>query len=150
MNVLFVCTGNTCRSPMAEHLFRRMLADAGRTEVKVRSAGIAPAMSLGLPMEAASALAEEGVRNVSHRPSGLDRAAVEWADLILAMERAHRDAIVGRYPAAAAKTFLLKAHAGIAGEESIADPFGGSADEYRAALAEIKTALGAIVRNWTH
>jgi len=135
---------------MAEHLFRRMLADAGKADVSVRSAGIAPALSLDLPEEAAVALAEEGVRDVTHRPAGVGRETVDWADLILTMERSHRAAILAGFPDAASKTFLLKSYARVAGADGIADPYGGTQDEYRAALAEIKTALTAVIRNWTH
>ncbi len=134
---------------MAEHLFRKLIADAGLTGVEVRSAGISPAMGLALPVEAVAALAAEDVFDVHHRPSGLDRETVEWADLILAMERFHSDVIVTRFPDAAKRTEILKIFAGTAMDrDGITDPYGGTDADYCAVMAEIKTALLAIIRNW--
>jgi protein-tyrosine phosphatase len=148
VNVLFVCTGNTCRSPMAEHLLRKMAADEGLTRVAVQSAGVSPATGLRFPTEAAAVLAEENVRDARHRPQGLSDALIDWAQLILAMEPVHHDIVLARFPRAAGKTHVLKSHAGLGGAPGIADPYGGSEEDYRRALSEIKPALQALVNKW--
>ena len=68
---------------MAEHLIRKMAADAGLTDVSVESAGIAPALSLSLPVEAIRALAEEGVSVDEHKPKAVDARKVKKADVII-------------------------------------------------------------------
>src|SRR5262245_9365665 len=133
--ILFVCTGNTCRSPMAEHLFRKLLADAGITGVETRSAGVAPAEGMLITPQAIAALDDNGVRGVRHAARRLDAAAVDWADAIFAMEPTHRDRIAASYPPAAGKTHVLKIFAGTAaGRPGIADPFGGDDADYRVAI----------------
>lgn len=148
MNVLFVCTGNTCRSPTAEHLLRKMAAVEGLKDIAVRSAGVAPATGLRFPADALAVLAEEDVREVQHRPQGLDDALIDWAQLILTMEPVHHDLVLARFPRAAGKTYVLKGYAGLTGAPGIADPYGGSQEDYRRALADIKRALQLVIDKW--
>lgn len=143
MNILFVCTGNTCRSPMAEHLFRKMLKEAGRSDVTVSSAGIMPSYHLAFPAEARKALAREGVSSVSHTPKAVTRELVNAADQIWVMEDPHRRAIASAFPESAGKIRLLKE--GDGDGDGIADPIGGSQAMYHAALDEIKDALNALM-----
>jgi protein-tyrosine phosphatase len=146
MNVLFVCTGNICRSPMAEHLLRKLLTDAGINDVNVDSAGITPATQLAIPDEATAVLKEEGVSGVQHRPKGAEPSRVAWADVILVMQGFHREILVGRHPEAAGKIHLLKSFAEIGGKDpGIADPIGQSTAVYRRTLGEIKQALLKII-----
>src|SRR5690242_5085451 len=103
MNVLFVCTGNTCRSPMAEHLLKKILRDAGTGGVTVVSAGVSPATGLTFPPEAQRALAMEGVGAVIHEAQGLTKELVTNADVILAMESRHKSMVIERFPEAGKK-----------------------------------------------
>ncbi len=144
MNVLFVCTGNTCRSPMAEHLFRKMATEAGVADVHVSSAGTSPAMHLDFPDEARATLKAEGVDGVQHAPRRLDQKNVDEADLILTMEAHHKAALVSCFPQARAKTHVINAYAGL-GSQGIPDPYGHSVRVYETVLAQIKTALEKII-----
>jgi len=106
MRILFVCTGNTCRSPMAEGMMRQIAKERG-LDVEVRSAGVAASDGSSMSRHAESVLKEQGImdRIVS---TSLHGELVEWADLILALTEGHKRQIVYTFPAAVDKTYTLK------------------------------------------
>lgn len=142
--VLFVCTGNTCRSPMAE-VFYNALAGGGAS-----SAGTAAANGMPLSRGAAAVFAKRGLKAPEHRARRVDGAVLASADAVFVMERAHRDELAARFPAHAAKVALLREAAGLTPAE-VEDPVGADAAEYEACAASIEEALKIIVsRSSTH
>jgi protein-tyrosine phosphatase len=149
---LFVCTGNTCRSPMAQGIFRKYLAERLRCNVdelgtigyKVDSAGIIDSAGFPASAGAVRACAAMGIDIGAHRNKGLSRKLIEESDFIFAMEQLHWDRIVGLEPKAANRCLLL------AGNEGIPDPIGQPQKFYNgcAKLIEkaVKTRIGEFVR----
>ena len=136
--VLVVCTGNTCRSPMAAGWLNQKLAGKGWV---AESAGVAAWGGDGASPEAVEVMREIGVDISAHRNRKLTRALVDEAAIILAMTDGHRREIERRFPEAAAKVRLVKSF-GAAPAEDVADPFGASADVYRHVRDELVQALG--------
>jgi len=132
LQFLFVCTGNTCRSPMAEGIFRKYLAEKLQCNVdgldkmsyKVGSAGIIGSVGYPATAEAVTACAALGVDIKAHRNKGLSRELIEASDIIFAMEQIHRGRVIILDPKAANKCFLL------AGNTGIPDPIGQPQQSY--------------------
>ncbi len=147
--ILFVCTGNTCRSPMAEHLFRARAGTALGWQAV--SAGVLAFPGAPASAEAVAALREKGIDLSGHRSRPVTRDLVEQADLIVAMTAGHRDELRRRFPAAADRIRLLHAFGTQAVEADVSDPIGQSMDVYRHVRDEIDSSLADLilfVREW--
>ncbi|ASS73839.1 hypothetical protein CIG75_01855 [Tumebacillus algifaecis] len=109
MKLLFVCTGNTCRSAMAEPLMRSRLEQVGLGEqVEVRSAGVAAVAGSPASQGAVNVLNGKGMDGAGHMASFVDRETVNWADLILTMSQSHKRTLIEKHFEAMDKTFTLK------------------------------------------
>lgn len=146
--ILFVCTGNICRSAMAEHLLRFWSEKRG-LGLEVRSCGTAAESWYEVPVHARSLLAAEGVPEFVHRPQLLTRDLLRWADVVLVMTQHHQEHICDSYPEFTLKTRLLRAQAGF-GDENVADPMGRSAEVFAACLAVIRESLEALLLSDFH
>lgn len=135
--ILFVCTGNTCRSPLAEGIARRTLVDLNRNDIEVSSAGT-DAWDGGVATDEALLVGiERGLDIGAHRSRKLTREIVRDADLILAMSPQHLT--TSRRLGGEDKAYLLSDYAS-AGESDrmIRDPFGGDLAAYRATADDLQ------------
>lgn len=136
--ILTVCTGNICRSPLAEQLLRARLASL---DVKLKSAGVSALVGLGMPEPALALATRLGVTDAAtHVAQQVTVDLVRGADLVLAMSREHRRALVELTPAATRKTFTLRELANIAAgisDQELRDEVAGSADAADALRAAV-------------
>lgn len=144
--ILFVCTGNTCRSPMAEGGLRALLQGRGVEEIEVFSAGTAAIPGCPATLYAAEAVKTWDGDISGHKSRPLTRELLEEVDLILAMTENHYQTVTSMLPEAEAKTFLLKNYPEPGRDgEGVSDPIGGSLDMYNQTFLEIGEELGRIL-----
>lgn len=148
MKILFVCTGNSCRSVMGQGLLRQILVKLGRHDVQVLSAGISTFGGLSASPETIEVMKREGVDVSGHSSRPATRELIQNADLILCMEDIHRDAILARAPEAESKTHLLKVFQAKQPpvDPNIADPIGKPKEVYESCLLTIKEALERVAK----
>ncbi len=138
MKLLFVCTGNICRSPMAEGIARRLAQDM-RLDVTVDSAGTLGLVDRPADPKAIKVCKELGIDLRAHRSKGLDRSLVDGADAILVMEPEHAATVRQRYPDVPEDRVELLGP--WVGEPAIPDPIGGWIWTFRANRRMIEQAV---------
>jgi len=141
--ILFVCAGNTCRSPMATGILRKLLPEELLSRVEIDSAGVGAVSgepALGGAVEAAAARGVDISRHVSKK---LTPELVRKADLILVMERSHMDKVREMCPAKTEHVMLLTelGERPARGDGDIADPIGGTEEVYRRCYSQIEISL---------
>jgi len=183
--ILFVCTGNTCRSPLAKGLLK-WLAEKEALDLDIRSSGVAAIDGMPISHHTKAILADRGIQ-ADETSTAMTRELAEWADLILTMTMSHKRAVVQRFPSTIDKVFTLKEYveddpavleaikereslaselqlklslgqaitaeeqerlkqlnAKIPGED-VADPFGGSREDYDRCAMELEGLLVKLV-----
>lgn len=136
-SVLFVCLGNICRSPLAEHYARHVLP----ATVEVRSSGLYPRSNRPSPATAIEAARELGIDLSNHRADVLTEETVARSDVIFSFDESVHQEIRRRFPSARYKLHRFALLADDGGAVEIPDPFGGSLDQFRAVYRRIAAVL---------
>jgi protein-tyrosine phosphatase len=148
VGVLFVCTGNICRSPTAEGIFRKLVADAGLSEVIVADSAGTHGYHIGEPPDprAQEAAASRGYDLSALRARRIEHADFQRFDLIVAMDRGHL-AILSRLaaPSSAPKLKLMMSYASGHGERDVPDPYYGDPQDFERVLDMLEDAARGLL-----
>jgi len=140
MQILFICTGNTCRSPMCEGYFRSLCEKAGRSDVKIVSAGVMADFNRAPAPNAVKTMERFGIDISTLRSSPLTRELLEESDMIITMAPSHGLGVGKIMPEALPKTFNLMQFAS-SGPPDVDDPFGGDESDSEQCFRQMKDAL---------
>lgn len=148
-SILLVCTGNSCRSVMAEGILRKYLKESGRDDIEVISAGVHAIDGMNPTKETIEVMNKEGIDVSNFKSKGLTDELIKKADLILVMASHHMDDIINRVPEAAQKIHILKQfgvkyEAKACEDLDIADPIGRDKNFYEEIFAAIKKEMKRI------
>lgn len=130
VRILFVCTGNTCRSPMAEAILKGRQLD----NVEVRSAGTHAVNGAAASLNTDLILKEKKL-NTDHKSTLLTKQQFDWATHIITMTAAHKLFLIENFPNANEKVYTL--HEFVEKEGDVPDPFGGSKEQYELTFNEL-------------
>jgi 16S rRNA (cytidine1402-2'-O)-methyltransferase len=140
----FVCSGNTCRSVMAHHYFRKILIEKN-INIEVSSAGIM-VRDKKTSDEVVDILKQNGVENINHTPLQLDKKFIDKNDLILVMTKEHKKILNAFFPESFSKIYTLNEYSGVSSGD-IYDPYGRSYYDYEITFKNIKKACDKLIES---
>lgn len=144
MKIMFVCTGNTCRSAMAKGMLEMKLKELGKKD-KVESCGIFAYDGDPATEESIEAVEEYGVDLKKHKATNIKNSKIEKMDLILCATSEHKKAVLAIYPKLTEKIYTMKEYVGYTDSLDLADPWGYTMHTYRKCAQEIYFIIEKIV-----
>ena len=150
MNIMYVCTGNICRSAMAEALLKKKVEDLGLKNINVYSCGVYAENGDTPTWEAKSVMFDEyGIDMSEHRATNIYNSKIKEMDLILCATMSHKYAIIDIYPELKEKVFTMKEYVNYNKEYhdklNIKDPWGYDMETYRSCVAEIEECVNLLL-----
>jgi len=152
IGVLFVCTGNICRSPTAEGIFRKLVADAGMSEAIVADSAGTHDYHVGEPPDprAQEAASQRGYDLSGLRARRVERADFERFDVVIAMDRGHLRALSRlAQPVAAGKMKLMMSYAKSFAQDDVPDPYYGGSQDFERVLDMLEDASRGLLDSLT-
>ncbi len=145
MKIMFICTGNICRSAMAHAMFEKMAKEQNKN-VQVYSCGIY-AQNGDIPTyEAIETMNEYGIDLRNHRATNIRNSNIKDMDVILCATISHKNSVINMYPELKEKAFTMKEYAGYPQNDlDIKDPWGYGIEVYKSCAKEIKECLNKII-----
>lgn len=151
-HILFVCTGNVCRSPMAAALFNACARRNGEEHLYyASSAGTWALENSPASSHAIHVMAQRGIDLTHHRGQTVTRTLMDQADVVIVMTTSHRDALVAEFPHTRAKIHLISELADRVYD--ISDPYGGTPEEYEDCAHHLETLIETgyeKIKSWIH
>lgn len=146
MKIMFICTGNICRSAMAHKLFEKKLQDNNITDVTVYSSGIFAYNGDMATFDACDAMEEYGVDMSSHKATNTRNSNINEMDLILCATLSHKNSLINMYPELRDKIYTIKEYVGNSKDDlDISDPWGYDISVYRRCASQIDTCLDKLI-----
>lgn len=139
LNITFVCTGNTCRSAMAEGLFKKILSERGITDISCRSCGLAAYTGDSASPQAVEVCAERGIDLSTHRATIFNEYIFDETDIMVCMTESHKGAVMRVQP-----TFRV-----LVPEGGVPDPYGGTVEIYRDCADKLEAFLEKFIDSIT-
>ncbi|MBO5179542.1 MAG: low molecular weight protein arginine phosphatase [Clostridia bacterium] len=147
MKIMFVCTGNTCRSAMADGLAKKVVKER-KLDIEIYSAGIFAAKGEHASYNSVAIMKEYDVDIVTHTATPIEESNVEEMDLVLCATQKHKMQVISKYPELTGRVYTIKEYAGYDKEDTnidIQDPWGYDLNMYRTCAAEISYCVDKIV-----
>ena len=150
MKIMFICTGNICRSAMAEKLLKKKADEKKRTDIEVYSCGVYALNGDISTYEAKEVMKDEyDIDMINHRATNITNSNIKGMDLILCATVSHKIAVIDIYPELENKVFTMKEYVSYDKEYhdrvNIKDPWGYDIETYRSCVAEIEECLNLLL-----